>query len=92
MAGCEHLDAAVDVAARTPEGCEECLATGGRWVTLRRCLECGHVGCCDGSPNRHASAHHAETGHPVIRSQEPGQDWRWCYVHEVVDGQMVRPG
>jgi CPA1 family monovalent cation:H+ antiporter len=70
-------------APRTPDGCEECLAQGGRWVHLRLCLECGRVGCCDSSPGRHASKHAAAEGHPVIRSFEPGESWRWCFVHEV---------
>ena len=69
--------------ALTPQGCAECLASGTSWVHLRLCLECGHVGCCDSSPMRHATAHFHGTGHPVIRSFEPGENWRWCYVHEV---------
>jgi uncharacterized UBP type Zn finger protein len=82
---CEHLEtdpAATSEAppARTPEGCEECLASGGRWVHLRLCTACGHVGCCDSSPSRHATAHHAASGHPVVRSFEPGETWRWCYL------------
>ena len=64
-------------------GCEDCLAIGGRWLHLRMCTICGHIGCCDSSPNRHATAHaHAES-HPVIRSAEPGEDWFWCYEDEV---------
>ena len=71
--GCEHLAEASDaVEARTPAGCEECLRDDTRWVHLRLCLTCGHVGCCDSSPNRHATAHFHESGHPVIRSFEPG--------------------
>jgi uncharacterized UBP type Zn finger protein len=66
--------------ARTPEGCEECLESGGQWVHLRLCLSCGHVGCCDNSPNRHSRAHYMALGHPVIRSFEPGETWRWCYM------------
>ncbi len=65
---------------RTPEGCEECLRDGLRWVHLRLCLACGHVGCCDSSVGRHADGHFHETGHPVMRSFEPGEAWRWCYV------------
>nr|WP_240896025.1 UBP-type zinc finger domain-containing protein [Kineococcus siccus] len=61
------------------DGCEECLATGGRWVHLRMCQGCGHVGCCDNSPGRHATGHHTATRHPVIRSFEPGEEWFWCY-------------
>lgn len=79
---CEHLPANDTVTARTPAGCEECLANGGRWVHLRLCLSCGHVGCCDSSPGTHATAHFRETGHPVMRSFQPGEDWRWCYVDE----------
>ncbi|TDC89384.1 hypothetical protein E1292_44540 [Nonomuraea deserti] len=80
MATCEHLSQADDPAARTPEGCEECLADGGRWVHLRRCLECGHIGCCDSSPAKHATAHFHATSHPVMQSYEPGEKWRWCFV------------
>lgn len=82
---CEHLRAApVSVRPRTPEGCEECLREGTRWVHLRLCLACGHVGCCDSSPQRHADRHSHETGHPVIRSFETGEAWRWCYVDELL--------
>jgi uncharacterized UBP type Zn finger protein len=66
------------------DGCEDCLRIGGWWVHLRMCMTCGHVGCCDSSPNRHASAHARTTGHPIIRSLEPGEDWLWCYIDEVV--------
>lgn len=83
-AACSHL-AAVEVTDLPGPllGCEDCLRTGGRWVHLRMCLSCGRVGCCDNSPGRHASAHFAETGHPLIRSAEPGEDWWWCYVDEI---------
>lgn len=67
----------------TPNGCEECLAMGSRWVHLRLCVECGHVGCCDNSPNKHATKHFHKTQHPVIASYEPGENWVWCYVDEV---------
>ena len=81
MTTCTHLD---DVRVmQLPEsvpGCEDCLAAGDKWLHLRICLECGHVGCCDDSPNRHASAHAAASGHPIIRSIEPGEDWSWCFV------------
>ena len=83
-ARCDHLDQVRDVAPRTPNGCEECLKTGDSWVHLRLCLECGHVGCCDSSPNQHATKHFHETGHPIIRSFQPGEDWGWCYVDEVM--------
>ena len=85
---CTHLEAADDV---TPsgEGCEDCIPIGARWVHLRVCMMCGHAGCCDSSPNRHATAHFHETFHPLIQSYEPTDDWWWCYVDEVafsVDG------
>jgi tellurite resistance protein TerC len=76
---CTHLDRVADAAPRT-DGCEECLRDGERWVHLRLCMSCGHVGCCDSSPNKHASAHFRATGHPVMRSLEPGERWKWCYV------------
>ncbi len=79
-ARCEHAAALGEVRPRTPAACEDCLVEGSRWVHLRLCMTCGHVGCCDDSPRRHATAHHDETGHPVIRSWEPGEDWAWCYV------------
>ena len=63
-------------------GCVECLAGGGWWLHLRRCAACGHIGCCDSSPAQHATAHYKSTGHPVIQSFEPGEDWGWCYVDE----------
>ncbi len=79
---CTHLDQVQDVAARS-DGCEECLQTGSGWVHLRMCLVCGHVGCCDSSQGRHARRHFEETGHPLIRSAEPGESWRWCYPDEI---------
>lgn len=82
MAMCEHLTEADDPRTRTPEGCEECLAAGGRWVHLRRCLTCGHIGCCDSSPGKHATAHFHATTHPVVQSFEPGETWRWCYIDD----------
>jgi hypothetical protein len=63
-------------------GCLDCEATGGWWLHLRRCAKCGHIGCCDDSPSQHASAHAAASGHPIIRSFEPGEDWFWDYVRE----------
>ena len=80
---CTHLDHVRDVVARTPLGCEECLATGSRWVHLRLCLECGHVGCCDNSPMRHGTKHFHAMKHPVMRSFEAGEDWGWCFVDEL---------
>ena len=81
---CRHLDQVHDVAPRTPQGCEECLKSGSRWVQLRLCLACGHVGCCDSSPNKHATKHFNETRHPVIRTLQPGEDWAWCYIDELM--------
>ena len=78
---CHHLLGLEPVHARTP-GCEECLKAGTRWVQLRLCLSCGHVGCCDSSPGRHATQHFHQEGHPVMASFEPGDRWAWCYVDE----------
>ncbi len=80
--GCDHLDTITQV---TPGslGCEECLATGGWWVHLRVCRSCGHVGCCDDSPSRHATAHFTATRHPIIEGYDPPEGWGWCYVDEV---------
>jgi uncharacterized UBP type Zn finger protein len=80
--GCRHLSA-VKTARPNTNGCEECLKSGDTWVHLRLCRTCGHVGCCDDSPNRHATKHAASSGHPIIRSLEPGEDWSWCFVDEV---------
>lgn len=87
---CTHLDE-VEVRELPTEvaGCEDCLRSGGKWLHLRICLACGHVGCCDNSPGRHATAHYHETSHAIIRSLEPGEEWSWCYVDEVammIDG------
>ena len=79
---CEHIDQVRDVTP-SAEGCEDCLRVGDQWVHLRLCLICGHVGCCDSSPNRHATAHWHTTRHPIIRSFEPGEDWWWCYPDEL---------
>jgi uncharacterized UBP type Zn finger protein len=84
MARCTHLDAVtITELPEAADGCVDCLATGDPWCHLRICLSCGHVGCCDDSPNRHASAHAAASGHPLIRSIQPGEDWSWCFVDEV---------
>lgn len=81
---CNHIeDADTNIDPRTPEGCEECLKSGDSWVHLRLCLECGHVGCCDNSKNKHATKHYHETGHPVIRSFEHGEHWEYCYVDDI---------
>jgi uncharacterized UBP type Zn finger protein len=81
---CAHADAVKRVTPRTPAGCEECLKTGSPWVHLRVCLSCGHVGCCDSSPNRHATKHFHGTKHPIVQSYEPGETWAWCYVDEAM--------
>ena len=78
---CQHLDQINDVLP-SADGCEDCLAAGGKWLHLRICLECGHVGCCDSSPMRHASAHARESDHPIMRSLEPDEEWSWCFVDE----------
>jgi uncharacterized UBP type Zn finger protein len=79
---CTHVhELPAEVAPRT-NGCEECLASGDRWLHLRLCMTCGHVGCCDSSKNRHATKHFHATEHPIIRSFERGEDWRWCYVDQ----------
>ncbi len=83
-AACTHLDQILvtDLPASIP-GCEDCLEVGGRWVHLRMCTTCGRIGCCDSSPNRHASRHASQHEHPIVRSAEPGESWLWCYVDEV---------
>ena len=79
---CGHLDQIRSVTP-TADGCEDCLRIGAEWVHLRLCLSCGHVGCCDNSPNRHATAHYHETSHPLIRSAEPGEEWGYCYPDDL---------
>ncbi|MGH2827016.1 MAG: UBP-type zinc finger domain-containing protein [Actinomycetota bacterium] len=79
---CTHLDQINEVEPRS-DGCEECLRMGDRWVHLRLCLVCGHVGCCDSSKNKHARAHFHETQHPIVQSAQPNEDWRWCFADEV---------
>jgi hypothetical protein len=81
--GCSHLDQIGEVTPSSP-GCEDCLRMGGRWVHLRVCMSCGHVGCCDSSPNRHATAHSGSQHHPLVQSYEPGEDWWYCYVDGVM--------
>ena len=83
-ASCSHLDSVLVTELPEPlVGCEECVRAGTWWVHLRMCLSCGKVGCCDSSPNKHATAHFHESGHPLVRSAEGGEDWSWCYVDEV---------
>lgn len=81
MKHCNHLKNSPRAKPRA-EGCEECLKMGDDWVHLRTCLECGHVGCCDSSKNKHATKHFHATHHPLIQSAEPGEDWIWCYVDD----------
>lgn len=84
-APCEHLaTAGADPEPLPARECVECVAEGSRWVHLRLCLSCGEVRCCDSSPRRHASRHAAADAHPVVRSYEPGEEWRWCYVDEIL--------
>lgn len=79
---CAHV-AQVQAVTPSADGCEDCLRIGAQWLHLRLCLTCGHVGCCDDSPNRHATAHWHATQHPFIRSFEPGEEWSWCYPDEL---------
>jgi uncharacterized UBP type Zn finger protein len=84
---CHHFEGLKPVpgaSASYRKGCEECVKMGASWVHLRECLNCGHVGCCDSSPNKHATKHFHATHHPVLRSVEPGESWGWCYVDEVM--------
>ncbi len=91
---CAHLATVADVEPSSI-GCEDCLRMGGHWVHLRMCMHCGHIGCCDNSPNRHATAHwRAKPDHPIIRSFEPGEDWWWCYPDDLffeIDGAPPSP-
>jgi uncharacterized UBP type Zn finger protein len=84
VTNCEHLAAAGHAEPRELAGCPECLRIGTNWVHLRICLTCGNVACCDSSPQRHASKHFEDTGHPVMQSAQPGERWRWCYVDEAL--------
>lgn len=80
---CTHFDE-LEPVKRSGNGCVECLSSGGHWVHLRECLVCGHVGCCDSSPGKHATKHFHQTKHAVMRSIEAGERWGWCYVDEVM--------
>lgn len=89
MAGCTHLDhVLITELPESVSGCVDCLKDGTPWFHLRICLECGHVGCCDSSPQKHATAHARRTDHPIIRSIQPGEDWSWCFPDELL---MVIP-
>ena len=84
MVRCRHRDRIrIGELPERDDGCEDCLAAGQPWLHLRICLECGHVGCCDQSPHRHATAHANSTGHPIIRSLEAGEEWAWCYIDRI---------
>ena len=87
MEQCSHLDRIV-VTNTNKRGCEDCLTIGDSWVHLRLCLECGYVGCCDSSKNKHATKHFRGTAHPLVRSIEPGEAWVWCYEDETMPGEM----
>jgi uncharacterized UBP type Zn finger protein len=80
---CSHLDQVRDPSPNT-DGCEECLKMGDSWAHLRLCEICGHVGCCDSSKNKHATKHFRKTKHPIMRSLEPGENWGWCYIDEIM--------
>lgn len=82
MTYCEHV-AEIKAVSPSADGCEDCLKIGGQWVHLRLCESCGHVGCCDNSPNRHATKHYHESTHPIIKSFEPGEDWGFCYPDDM---------
>ena len=91
MAKCSHRKEIQPIQQKS-KGCEECLKMGDSWVHLRLCLSCGHVGCCDSSKNRHATRHFHATRHPIMRSLEPGEDWGWCYIDEVIlEDRELRP-
>jgi len=85
-AECTHFDQ-IKITTTDKHVCEDCIKTGDTWVHLRRCVECGHVGCCDSSKNKHATKHFRKTRHPIMRSNERGENWGWCYVDEV----MIEP-
>ncbi len=87
MPPCSHLDQIKTTTTKT-HVCEECVKMGDRWVHLRLCMECGHVGCCDSSKNKHATRHFHGTRHPLVRSIEPGEAWVWCYVDSAVAGEV----
>jgi Zn-finger in ubiquitin-hydrolases and other protein len=82
---CDHVaQVKIRTVQRPARGCEDCMKIGGQWVHLRECLICGHVGCCDNSPGRHATKHFHESAHAIMRSFEPGEDWGWCYVDQLM--------
>lgn len=86
---CDHLQQVDQNIQGNTKGCEECEKIGAGWVQLRLCLTCGHVGCCDSSPNKHATKHFHQIKHPMIKSYEPGDDWKWCYVDEMMINKKI---
>ena len=93
---CTHLDQIVVGVEPSGDGCKECMETGGRWMHLRRCAVCGHIGCCDSSPGKHATKHAHETGHAIMQSYEPGEDWLYCtedelHVRDRRDARLAEP-
>jgi uncharacterized UBP type Zn finger protein len=82
MANCEHVKLADPNVKPIGEVCDECVKSGQRWVQLRECLVCGHIGCCDSSPGRHATKHFHDSGHPVMQAFKSGSNWKWCYEHQ----------
>jgi len=90
-AACTHLNQ-IKITKTDKHVCEDCVKTGDSWVHLRMCLECGHVGCCDSSKNKHATKHFHQTKHPLMRSVEPRENWVWCYVDEIAPGEMGPQG
>jgi len=87
MSQCTHLNQ-IKVTSTGKHVCEDCVRTGDTWVHLRLCLECGYVGCCDSSKNKHATKHFRHTKHPLMRSIEPGEAWVWCYVDALAPGEI----
>ena len=87
-AKCKHLNQ-MNILRATKNVCDECVKTGDRWVHLRLCMSCGHVGCCDSSKNRHATKHFEATQHPLMRSIEPGENWIWCYLDKLYAGEVT---
>ena len=81
---CTHVGSLPEHVTPSAQGCEDCLEIGDSWVQLRLCLTCGHVGCCDSSKNKHATAHNRATQHPIVQSFEPDQSWRWCYPDQLM--------
>ncbi|HEY3104102.1 MAG TPA: UBP-type zinc finger domain-containing protein [Pyrinomonadaceae bacterium] len=84
---CTHTDQIKDVTP-SADGCEDCLKIGDAWNHLRLCMTCGHVGCCDSSPNKHATKHFHATNHPIIKSFQPEEEWGWCYIDEVMFDEL----